>query len=169
MIKDVNGLVCYSTTECESKQTPRLSYVEQEYIDGCDKDDVLGYDCDGSPIEEFRMLRFPFSSDIDDWSKEPNVDPRFYCLVRSLSGEVYAISVYDDWCRDCIRKYERLGMNDPVSTLLKTVQDMTFYEVAFDGITKREWYYDRNRDEMRNELERLLKGQKGFSKTIQKK
>ena len=33
--------------------------------------EVLAYDCDGNEIEEFRVLRFPFSEEIDNWDEDP--------------------------------------------------------------------------------------------------
>jgi len=164
----VETLYCRET-DYEYEVSPTDVCSSHEYIDGLEKDNVLGYDCDGRAIDEFRILRFPFSADIEDWDSEPNVDPRFYCLVRSSSGEVFAMSVYDDWSCEQIRRYEKLDKEVPVTTLLKTVEEMSYYEVAFDGITEREWYYDRNRDELKKELERTLKEQRGFSKKLTSK
>ena len=82
------------------------------FIDGYQDDTVLGYDCDGNEIKEFRILRFPFSADIENWDEESKIDPRFYCLVRSSNGETLAISVYDDYNCEQIRKYEKLNKNE---------------------------------------------------------
>ena len=128
---------------------------------------VLEYDCDGNEIDEFRVLRFPFSAEIDDWDEYPNVDPRFYCLVKSSNGKPFAVSVYDDYNPNQIRKYEQLGDNDDIPMLIKPASAMKHYEVAFDGITGQEWYYDRNRskDELRKNLDYFLKSQKGLVKS----
>ena len=134
-----------------------------------DDEVVLGYDCDGNEINEFRVLRFPFSADIENWDEEPNVDPRFYCLVRSSSGETFAISVYDEWSCKYIRKYEQLSANDKIPTLIRPAIEMERYEVAFSGITGREWYYDRNKDELRRKLDCILKKQNGLVKSLVKK
>lgn len=147
-------------------------YKESDHV--CDthrfkEDKVLGYDCDGNEINEFRILRFPFSADIEDWDEEVNVDPRFYCLVQSSSGEVLAISVYDDWFYKQIRKYEQLKDNDDIPILIKSVSEMKGYEVAFNGITGNEWYYDRNKDELRKKLDCILKEQNILVKSLVKK
>lgn len=144
------------------------SNVEIDILHCCDSEhenrseDVLGYDCDGNEIKEFRILRFPFSADIEEWEDEPNVDSRLYCLVKSSCGVVFAISVYDDW--QCIKKRQKLSVMDDIPVLIKSVSDMSYYEVAFSGITGEEWYYDRNRDELRKLLNDILKQQKGFVK-----
>ena len=131
--------------------------------------EVLGYDCDGNEIDEFRILRFPFSADIENWDEELNVDPRFYCLVRSFAGEVFAVSVYDYWSYEQIRKYEQLDVNDDIPMLVKPVSEMENYEVAFEGITGREWYYDRDKDELKRDLDRILKTQNGVVKSLNKR
>ena len=69
-------------------------------------DEVLGFDCDGYEIEEFRILRFPFSADIENWDEEVGVDPRFYCIVKRDNGENVLVSVYDDYLSRYIRRYE---------------------------------------------------------------
>jgi len=139
-----------------------------KFIDGYENENILGYDCDGNEISEFRILRFPFSADIENWDEEPNIDPRFYCLVRSSTGEVLALSVYDDYTRDYIRKYEKLNDTDEIPMLIKPVSEMEYYEVAFFGTTGDEWYYDRDKEELRKKLDYILKEQKGFVKKIAK-
>lgn len=118
---------------------------------------ILGYDCDGEEILEYRILRFPFSTTIDDWEEVPNVDPRFYCAIESSNSEYWAISVYDDYNSKYIRKYENLDPNLKVPTIIKPISEMEGYEVAFDGITGKEWFYDRDRKKLKKELEKLLK------------
>ena len=122
--------------------------------------DILGYDCDMNEIEEFRVLRFPFSSYIDDWNEEPNIDPRFYCLVRGSSGNVYGISVYDDYHREYIRKYEGIPDDEEVPVIIKTLEELSYYEVAFSGITDSPWYYDRDINELRKELDDIIRVKK---------
>ena len=126
---------------------------------------ILGYDCDMEEIEEFRVLRFPFSMEIDDLELYPNVDPRFYCLVRSSNGDVYGISIYDDYNREYIRKYEGIPKEENVPVIIKSVLELSCYEVAYSGITSLPWYYDRDKDELRSELDSLL----GIKKKIKKR
>lgn len=140
-----------------------------QFIDENENEEVLGYDCDGNEISEFRILRFPFSADIENWDEVPNVDPRLYCLVRSSTGEVFALSVYDDFDSNYIRKFEQLDDTDEVPMLVKPASEMSYYEVAFSGITRDEWYYDRDRNELRKKLDCVLKEQKGLIKNLNKK
>lgn len=119
--------------------------------------EVLGYDCDGEEVKEYRILRFPFSAYIENWEEQPVVDPRFYCPVRVNDGKVYLISVYDDWFRDRIRRYEKLGGTEIIPIKIKSIEEAKHYEVAFDGITKKEWYYDRDRENLKEKLQILLK------------
>ncbi len=109
---------------------------------------VLGYDCDGVEIEEFRVLRYPFSSDIENWEEEPNIDPRFYCVLENDKGIALAISVYDDYHSKYIRRFEGIDSDKPIPTIIKSIEEMEGYEVAFDGLTKREWFYDRDEKEI---------------------
>lgn len=111
-------------------------------------DNVLGYDCDGNEIEEYRILRYPFSADIENWDDEPNVDPRFYCAVRIANGSSVAVSVYDDYHSKYIRRYESIPKDEEIPTIIKSIEDMQGYEVAFDGITRREWFYTRDKKEL---------------------
>lgn len=129
-------------------------------------EDILGYDCDLNEIEEFRVLRFAFSADIGDWDDEPDIDPRFYCLVRSSNGMVYGISIYDDYHRDYIRKYEKLDINDDIPVLVKNVNELSCYEVAFNGINSLPWYYDRDRAELRHKLDNILLNNKKLVRKI---
>lgn len=123
-------------------------------------DNVLGYDCDMNEIEEFRVLRFPFSSYIDNWNEEPNIDRRFYCLVRGSNGIIYGISIYDDWNREYIRKYEGISNDEEVPVIIKSIEELSYYEVAYSGITDSPWYYDRDINELRKELDNMLKSKK---------
>ena len=128
-------------------------------------DDILGYDCDMNEIEEFRVLRFPFSDCIEDFDLEPLVDPRFYCLVRSSNGQVYGISIYDDYNREYIRKYEGIPKGKEIPVIIKTIEELSCYEVAFSGITDKPWYYDRDTNELRKELDNIL----GVKKKVKKR
>lgn len=120
-------------------------------------DEVLGYDCDGEEVEEYRVLRFPFSDTVDNWEEVPNVDPRFYCAIRAKNNQVYLISVYDDYNKEAIRRYEKIAEREPIPTIIKDITEAEKYEVAFNGITSKCWYYDRDRNEIRKELELLVK------------
>lgn len=121
--------------------------------------EVLGYDCDFNEIEEFRILRFPFSRDIDDFSLFPFIDPRFYCLVRSSNGMVYGISVYDYWHKEDIRRYEEIGDDVDIPVIIKSEEELSYYEVAVDCENKP-FYYEGDKLELRKMLDNLLKSKK---------
>lgn len=125
---------------------------------------ILGYDCDGREIEEFRVLRFPFSADVDNWEEVMNVDPRFYCIVKLKDNHCYAVSIYDDYSDKYIRRYENIPDDEQIPLSIRSVSDMCGYEVAFNGITGCEWFYDRNRNELKKEVERNL----NYKKLIKK-
>ena len=120
-------------------------------------DEVLGYDCDGEEIEEFRVLRFPFSDTVDNWEEVLNVDPRFYCAIKSKNDQAYLISVYDDYNSKAIRRYENIDKTEQIPTIIKDIAEAENYEVAFDGITTKCWYYDRDRIAIKKKLEVLVK------------
>jgi len=128
--------------------------------------DILGYDCDGNEIIEYRILRFPFSADIDNWDEEENVDPRFYCAIVSSDGKYWAVSVYEDYMSGYIRKFEKIKDLEGILIVIKQLSEMEYYEVAFSGITGDEWYYDRDKLELKNKVELLLKSKKKIKKDI---
>ena len=107
-----------------------------------------------------KLIYAPFSSYIDDWNKEPNIDPRFYCLVKSSNGNVYGISVYDDYHKEYIRKYEGISDDEEVPVIIKTLEELSCYEVAFSGIDELPWYYDRDINELRKELDDIIRVKK---------
>lgn len=125
---------------------------------------VLGYDCDNNEIREFRVLRFPFSAEIENFNDEPNVDPRFYCLIKSSNGNIYGVSIYDDYNSEHIRKFENIDKNDEIPILIKNIFEMSYYEVAFSGITGDEWYYDRDRKKLKQKMENIVDKQKSLYK-----
>ena len=120
-------------------------------------DEVLGYDCDGEEVEEYRILRFPFSDTVDNWEEELNVEPRFYCTIKSNNNQAYLISVYDDYHPDAIRRYEKIDEAEEIPTIIRNISEAENYEVAFDGITRSCWYYDRDRKAIKEKLELLVK------------
>lgn len=126
--------------------------------------EILGYDCDNNEIKEFRVLRYPFSAEIENWDEEHNVDPRFYCLVRSENGNIYGVSIYDDYNTEYIRRFENIDKNDKIPMLIKTVSEVSYYEVAFSGITGDEWYYDRDRNKLKEAIETHVNKQKVYVK-----
>ena len=73
-------------------------------------DDILGYDCDGCEIYEYRILRAMFSNDINIKDLE-GVDPREYCAIRGEDGIAYAISVHPYTNRSLIKS------NSPANNL----------------------------------------------------
>lgn len=129
--------------------------------------DILGLDIDGNPVEEFMILRAPFSDCIEDWSTVPDIDPRLYTLVRASNGKTYLISVYDDWSKEEIINYENfknestsflelLEPKNEVHTIVLKCGESRNYEIAYDS-DGMFWYYERNKEELKQELDSILK------------
>lgn len=116
--------------------------------------DILGYDCDGKEIYEFRILRAIWSNDIDINELE-GADPRQYCALKASDGNSYAISVFDNWNKDLIRKRENINLDDDIPIIIKPIEEMINYEVA--ECSEGEFYYEFDRDELKNKLNNLLK------------
>ena len=115
---------------------------------------ILGYDCDGNEIEEFRVLRSIWSNDID--IDELDTDPRQYCAVVADDGKAYAISVYDYDYSDLIRKYENINACEEIPTVIKPISEMVNYEVAI-CYDNNALYYEYNREKLKMKLNKLLK------------
>ena len=116
-------------------------------------DYTLGYDCDGNEIYEYRILRAIWSNDIDIEDLE-DADPRQYCAIVGDDGIAYAISVYDWWYSDLIRKREMINENEEIPIVVKPINEMENYEVATcsDG----EFYYSLSRNELKRKLNAIL-------------
>ena len=119
--------------------------------------DILGYDCDGKEIYEYRILRVIWSNDVDIKELD-NADPRQYCAVIADDGNAYAISVYDWWNEDLIKKRENIDLNEDIPIIVKPISEMQNYEVAFTG--DKEMSYDLNRDNLKRELNSIIKKNK---------
>lgn len=55
------------------------------------------------------------------------------------------ISSYDEYNSKYIRKYEKIPENERIPIRIKDIGQCEKYEVARDGITLNEWFYDRDR------------------------
>ena len=117
-------------------------------------DDILGYDCDGSEIYEYRILRAMFSNDINIKDLE-GVDPREYCAIRGEDGIAYAISVHPYTNRSLIKKRESIGEYEDVPVIVKPLNEMEGYEVAY--CSEGEYYYEIDDNELKEQLESILK------------
>lgn len=124
---------------------------------------VLGYDCDGREIYEYRVLRAIFSNDIDIEELE-NADPRLYCAVVANDGNAYAISVYDWWNKDLIRKRENIKENEEIPLIVKPIKEMENYELAMCDGGESEFYYELNREELKGRLNYILNRNKSQNK-----
>ncbi len=120
-------------------------------------DYILGYDCDGNEIYEYRILRAILSNDIDI-EKLEGADPRQYCAIIADDGSAYAISVYDWWNKDLIRKRETIDINEEIPIVVKPISEMENYELAecSDGA----FYYDLKRDELKKQLNSIVNKKK---------
>ena len=128
----------------------------QKWLDEKRSSKILAYDCDGEEVEEFRILRYPFSAEVENWEEEPNVEPRFYCAITGENGKNYLISVYDDYHTEAIRKFEKIK-EDKIPTKVKSINEDTNNEVAINGITGSGWYYDRDKETLKKELAEIIK------------
>lgn len=114
---------------------------------------VLGYDCDGNEIYEYRILRAIGSNDMDINDLE-GADPRQYCAIIGDDGIAYAISVYDWWNSDLIKKRENINKKEEIPIIVKSINEMENYEVA--QCSNGEFYYDLNCNELKEKLNSIL-------------
>jgi hypothetical protein len=120
-------------------------------------ENFIGYDCDGEEIEEYRVLRAPFSELIEDWSEVTDVDPRLYCAVKAYDNKYYLISIYDHWSIEEIRKFEHLKEDEPVITIIKDIKEAEKYASAFTNDDLDIWYYEFDKEELVQKLNKMLK------------
>lgn len=119
--------------------------------------DILGYDCDGNEIYEYRILRAIGSNDINiEELKE--ADPRQYCAIIGDDLNAYAISVYDWRNEELIRKRENIKEEIPI--IVKPISEMENYEVATCNGGEDEFYYSLDRSEIKEKLNNILKQKK---------
>lgn len=119
--------------------------------------DILGYDCDGNEIYEYRILRAIGSNDIDiEELKE--ADPRQYCAIIGDDLNAYAISVYDWRNEELIRKRENIKEEIPI--IVKPISEMENYEVATCNGGEDEFYYSLDLSEIKEKLNNILKQKK---------
>lgn len=126
---------------------------------------VLGYDCDGREIYEYRILRAIFSNDIDIEDLE-DADPRMYCAVIANDGKPYAISVFDWWNKELIRKRENIKENEEIPIIIKSIDEMKNYELAMCDGGEKEFYYDFDRNKLKTQLNTALNKDKVINKKI---
>ena len=125
--------------------------------------DCLGYDCDGHEIYEYRILRAIWSNDIDIEELE-DADPRQYCAVVGNDGKAYAICVFDWWYSDLIRRRENLVDDEEIPTIVKPIEEMENYEVADCNGGQDEFYYEFDRESLKDKLNSILTNQKSLRK-----
>ena len=118
-------------------------------------DDILGYDCDGNDIYEYRILRAIWSNDIDI-EKLEDADPRQYCAIKANDGNAYAISVYDWWNKDLIRKREGIAPGEAIPIIVKPISEMENYEIATCNGGEDVFYYSLDRNELKDKLNSIL-------------
>ena len=126
--------------------------------------DCLGYDCDGNEIYEYRILRAIWSNDIDI-DELKNEDPRQYCAILGDDGKAYAISVFDWWNKELIKKRENI-VEGEIPIIVKTIDEMVNYEVAMSDGGKEDFYYPFDRNELKEKLNSILKGKNKKKKKL---
>ena len=130
-------------------------------------DDVLGYDCDGNEIYEYRIMRAIFANDVDILQLD-GADPRQYCALVANDGKAYAISVYDWWYKDLIREREGLKPNENIPIIVKPIDEMINYECAIDAYGD-EFVYSLDRKALKKELNQIIIGKLDESIKLKKK
>ena len=118
---------------------------------------VLGYDCDGTEIYEYRILRAIWSNNTDI-SMLVGLDPRQYCAVVANNGRAYAISVNDSQRKDLIKKHENIGPDEEIPVKIKAIYDMENYECAID-CEGNEMNYDLDRQGLKAKLNAIINGE----------
>ena len=118
-------------------------------------DDILGYVCDENDIYEYRILRAIWSNDIDI-EKLEDADPRQYCAIKANDGNAYAISAYDWWNEDLIRKREGITPGEAIPIIVKPISEMENYEVATCNGGEDAFYYSLDRNELKDKLNSIL-------------
>jgi len=114
---------------------------------------ILGYDCDGTALFEFDIVRTLWYLEID-FEIETTIDPRLYCVVQASNGKSYLISVYDWWNKKAINKYEGRPIEEKVPIKIKSIEEAVNYEKAY---TKTEEFtYTLDRKELTKTLNKKL-------------
>ncbi len=127
-------------------------------------DDILGYDCGGSEINEYRILGGMWRNDIDI-TELPDTDPRYYCAVIGDDGNAYAVSIYDNiYFPKIIRERENIPDNEEIPVVIKPISEMVNYEVMFHMNNHDEmdtWECDESdMEELKKVLNKYLKNNK---------
>lgn len=105
---------------------------------------ILGYDCDGTALFEFDIVRAIWYSEID-FNIETTIDPRQYCVVKASNGRSYLISVYDWWNKKAINKYERRPLEEIVPIKIRTIEEAINYEKAYSDNYEFTYTLDRKK------------------------
>ena len=96
-----------------------------------ENNEVLGLDCNGNEIDEFRVLKAKWANDIDIKDLKTS-DPRQYCAVKAEDGKAYAISVFDWWSMKLIRERENRSFDEDIPVVVKPIEEMKYYELALN-------------------------------------
>ena len=87
-----------------------------------------------------------------------DADPREYCAIRGDDGIAYAISVHPYTNRSLIKKRENIGEYEDVSVIVKPLNEMKGYEVAY--CCEGEYYYEFDRNILKRQLRSILNKQR---------
>lgn len=117
--------------------------------------EILGRDCNGNEIDEFRVLRAKWTNEIDIEDLK-FADPRQYCAVKADDGQAYAISVFDWWSMKLIRERENRAFDEDIPVVVKPLEEMTDYELALNSY-QAEIYYNFDREKLKNQLNEIVK------------
>ena len=120
-----------------------------------ENNEVLGLDCNGNEIDEFRVLKAKWANEIDIKDLKTS-DPRQYCAVKAEDGKAYAISVFDWWSMKLIRERENRNFDEEIPVVVKPIEEMENYELALNTY-QSEFYYNFDREKLRETLNKIVK------------
>lgn len=120
-----------------------------------ENNEILGLDCNGNAIDEFRVLKAKWANDIDIKDLKTS-DPRQYCAVKAEDGKAYAISVFDWWSMKLIRERENRSFDEDIPVVVKPIEEMENYELALNTY-QSEFYYNFDREKLKETLNKIVK------------
>ena len=92
---------------------------------------VLGYDCDGNIIEEYRILRAIWSNNIDIRELK-DADPRQYCAIQDKNG--YAFLRFRNTIVPLVNFSTKIGYLAIVVGVILSLAKLVWVGIAFEVI-----------------------------------
>lgn len=117
--------------------------------------EILGYDCYNAGLHEFDIVTATLTkeSKIDI---ESEFDPRKYCVVKAFNNKSYLISVYDNYNKEAINRYEKKPIDYDVTQKVKSIEETINYEKAYN-CANEELIYNFDRSRLIKKLNRKIR------------